>query len=462
MVVAAAALFAACTTDAGDPAPASGSASASTPPPKPVWSAAVRPVEPPVAVADGFAMTAFAADRSFEVVSVAAADGRIRWRAPASPSRVDHGVGLSVETVDAGRAVVWMAPGRVYTAGDVSVVAADAATGARRWSYGGGRLQLHIAPFACREDTAVCFLVYPQGTTNPRAVILDAGSGRVLSDRPAPFEGAVRSLAQGLYDAGTELAAVDEQGQLKWHRPAAAAFGAPVDPNFGWTIKLVDGRYVGTLGRVRSTAPAADAAPVPVQDLAATAALDAATGRTIWTRPRDSAFCGQLQFDAEHPVLCTSTGQARISDKLPSVTDLDVTLNGVDLATGRNRWTARLGDVPGLWRAGPEVLRVDDTTYTIRAPQSLVRLDLDRGVQPGPAPDTGWCSIEATVTPRQNVRGVNPDEVVAYQADQWSPCRLGGETVDAPAGPARFAGATVDKVFAFVGRAGNLKAIRTS
>ena len=69
---------------------------------------------------------------------MAAGNGRVRWRAPASPSRVDHGVGLHIGTVQDGRTVVWMQPGRVYPDGDVSVVAADTGTGARRWSYGGG------------------------------------------------------------------------------------------------------------------------------------------------------------------------------------------------------------------------------------------------------------------------------------------------------------------------------------
>ena len=85
---------------------------------------------------------------------------------------------------------------------------------------------------------------------------------------------------------------------------------------------------------------------IKLQDLAVTAAaLDAKTGRTLWTRPRSSVFCGQLSFDLAHPVVC-DTGT--VSADGTNATGLDVTVAGIDPATGKNRWQAHVGAVHGL------------------------------------------------------------------------------------------------------------------
>jgi hypothetical protein len=89
-------------------------------------------------------------------------------------------------------------------------------------------------------------------------------------------------------------------------------------------------------------------------------------------------------------------------------------------------------------------------------------LDLDRGVQKTDAPETGWCAADASVTPAENAKGVNPNRVVAYSVDRWYPCRLGGAALERPAGPADFAGATADGVFAYTTTDGRLHAVRVS
>jgi PQQ-like domain len=421
------------------------------------WTSPLRPVESPVAVVGGFVFHALSDQRRFEVVSVAARDGHVRWRAPASPSRLDHGVGLSVESFQGGRTVLWMQPGRVYRAGDVSLVGADAATGARRWSYGGGRLRVRSAPSICRGGTAVCLVAYLSGPQSPRSVVLEASSGRVLSDRPAPFTGEVRSIADGLYEAKGVLARVDESGTVVWNRTVKEAFGGEdVDSDYGWNIRLADGRYVGSLGRVRSSMETG-ATRIKIQDLAVTAAIDAGSGRTLWTRPRSSVFCGQLQFDVAHAVLCDSTGLT--NPDASEVTGLDVTLDGVDPATGRNTWQAHVGAVRGLLKNGDDVIRTAATTYTLRTASGLGRLDLASGFQQGDAEDTGWCSANDSVRPAENVEGVNPNGVDAYAVDRWYPCRIGGASLDRPKQTATFAGGTADGIFAYVTRDGTLRAV---
>jgi outer membrane protein assembly factor BamB len=175
--------------------------------------------------------------------------------------------------------------------------------------------------------------------------------------------GNVRRMAADLYAAGGERADVNDRGELRWVRAAAAIFGGqPVDPNYGWRITGGDGRYFGSLGRVRP----ADAATVALGGLAATAAFDAATGRTLWTRPHASVFCGQLRFDAGHPVLCALTGTFNLQTR--KVTGLDVTVTGIDPATGTDRWRAHFAP-----------LKIWSTTVTMSsAPQLMALNDLDQ------------------------------------------------------------------------------------
>jgi outer membrane protein assembly factor BamB len=128
-----------------------------------------------------------------------------------------------------------------------------------------------------------------------------------------------------------------------------------------------------------------------------TAALDAKTGQTLWTRPRSSVFCGQLSFDLAHPVVCDASGEAKPDGS--DTTGLDVTVVGIDPATGTCRWQAHVGAVQGLLHGGSDVVRTGDTTYTVRTPGGVVGLDLDRGIQKTSAADAGWCNSDASVTP---------------------------------------------------------------
>lgn len=124
----------------------------------------------------------------------------------------------------------------------------------------------------------MCLLAYLNGSSEAHTVVLDAVSGNVLSDQ-AIFDGEARTVAPDLYDANPELGVVDEQGEVRWHRATTALYGgAPVSPDYGYSIQLADGRYIGSLGRV---AKAGAHTTRKVEDWVATAAFDAATGRTL-------------------------------------------------------------------------------------------------------------------------------------------------------------------------------------
>jgi hypothetical protein len=175
-------------------------------------------------------------------------------------------------------------------------------------------------------------------------------------------------------------------------------------------------------------------------------------------------FCGQLRFDAGHPVLCALTGTLNLHTG--KITGLDVTVTGIDPATGTDRWRAHVGAVEGLVDNGDgdgdgDVIRIGPTAYTLRTRSGLVHLDLDRGPQPTPASDTGWCSAAAEVTPAQNMLGVNRGDPGGYRVDRWYPCRVGGTALDRPAEPADFLHATVNGILAYTTRDGTLRAVHT-
>jgi hypothetical protein len=164
-----------------------------------------------------------------------------------------------------------------------------------------------------------------------------------------------------------------------------------------------------------------------------------------------------LEFDPGAPVVCDSNGETSLDGG--QVTDLDVTLAGIDPATGKDRWRARVGAVRGLLRDGDDVVRVDDTTYLLSTADGIVRVDLDRGTDAARGQDTGWCRVDVSVTPAENVDGVNPGDVTRYAIHRWHPCQLGGATLERPKQTADFAGAATDGVFAYTAPDGTLRAV---
>ncbi|EIV94728.1 hypothetical protein [Frankia sp. QA3] len=154
------------------------------------WKSGIRAVESPLAADDSVVFQALTAVGTFEMVSLDPSSGRPRWTAPASPSRVAPGVGLSTMTLSGGRIVVWMEPGQPFSAGavatgGVSVVAAEARSGHRVWSYGDGRLQPPSAPEIC-GDGDICV---PAGNGSG-PVILDGRTGAPRNSEAEPANAA--------------------------------------------------------------------------------------------------------------------------------------------------------------------------------------------------------------------------------------------------------------------------------
>jgi outer membrane protein assembly factor BamB len=309
------------------------------------WTAKLKAASDPKQADQGFALISLATNRLPEVVVLAADTGRVRWRAPASPSLVATGIGMTVTVAASGRIVVWMKPSGDYRAGMVDVVAADAMTGRRLWSV--GRYGVTTNPLLCRAGKGICFTAYlgVPGNDPGSTIQLDARTGRVLLERRLHGAESNRAIGEQLHDTGGTLTRVNSQGVELWRKSTSEIFGGlPASPDNGWNIQRADGRYIAALG----TAP-----PIrtvgQLADLSATAGFDAATGKTLWVEPHTDLSCGVLQFDVHHPVRCRQRGVEKIDrGGKPQFRGLDVTVEGFDPATGKVTWRWRAGAVEAL------------------------------------------------------------------------------------------------------------------
>ncbi|CAJ59072.1 hypothetical protein FRAAL0397 [Frankia alni ACN14a] len=473
------------------------------------WQSGMRAVESPLAADDSVVFHALTAAGVFEMVSLDPVSGRPRWTAPASPSRAAPGAGLQTMTLSGGRVVVWMEPGQPVspggvTAGGVSVVAADARSGRRLWSYGDGRLELPSVPDIC-GDGDVCVpagngsgpIILDGRTGTPRNSAAQpaslAGPGQI--QRPlhhpvpatpttpsivtppivtppivmpsivtvstvevdtAPSPGYSRSIGAGLYDDGRDLIAYTDAGAERWRRPYATLFrGLDVSPDYGWKVGLSNDLYVVSLGYVPTPEQlAASRAGIPLtRDAArlwATAAFDAQTGETLWVSPAATTYCGGLDTDIRNPVRCTYAGTVRYGAQDTSAQDVQVTVEGFGAESGRTTWRWVAGAVPGLVLSAaagsPDILRIDDTRYAVRTPQRTILLDVANGPLNEPPPASGWCFTGAVAKPAFTVDGNGGD--ARYKDDRWYPCAE-GRPVDVPSTTPRFAGALVGNMYAW-------------
>lgn len=437
------------------------------------WTAKVRAMQVPVPTATGFAFYAFTPRRSFEVVSLDASTGRVRWRASASPSVIPTGVNMQVQVVAAKSLVVWLRPGYSYAAGEVTVAAADEATGHLAWSFGGGTLVLESNPYMCQDSKNLCLVGRPRPGEGTRLMMLDPRTGKLLSDRQLTMWEDLPRIGDGLHSDGSNLIHVDANGSRVWSRNMFAVFnGQDVSTGTSWSIGLKNGRYVGSIGYRQanwSDVPPGHRFVLDLSKQAAIAAFDARTGRTLWVRPRAMVQCGPLEFDMDHPVLClergTFTGVVKLEGSGIYSRDvayhhIDVTIQGFDLATGRPTWSWHAGPLKSLLD-GTGGVRLDDVTYAFAVGGKTTVLNLDHGPVTGGSPRTGWCNGSVVRLPAAGFQ-VAAFRSYGYITEGWYPCQSPARPARLPATTPGFAGATVDGTFAWVGKDGYVRAGKVS
>jgi outer membrane protein assembly factor BamB len=445
VMVAAMSLLSMTACDRGTPAPGPVALRTSLPAPsvRAAWTAAeIIPASQIKSVPGGFVLYALDSARNFKVLKLDAVTGAVAWHLPATPSYVLGGVELQPAVND--REVIVMSPVGPYRDGRTRIVAVDPGSGRLMWAYGGQNLHIVDQPDWCGDRTRVCVSTTRSDQSRPQLLVLDAADGRPLVRRQI---GDGRRMSDELYPAGSNgIVRIDPTGRQLWRRSTSDIFDrAGLSADAGWDIQLLKGRYVGWLGHHESPIT-----PNHVQQLGAgsLAAFDAATGGQLWTQPGAEVFCGGITFDAQHPVLCRTAGTvAWGATGKPTVTGIDVSLEGIDPATGRSRWSWKAGALPGLVVADKSVIRISDRTYMIRTPRGLMLLDVDHGggrlsgVQP-----SGWCRDDTPVHPRHIIRGTGWK---FYAVRRYWPCDAHGSTLALPVTTPAFAGARSGHTYAW-------------
>ena len=423
------------------------------------WSTELRAMHVPAATGTGFAFYRFTPERNFEVVSLDAESGEVRWSAPASPSAILGGEGLSLAVAPDKKRVIWMKPSRKFTDGLVTLTASNEKTGGTAWSFGSAKLEVDSTPSLCRDGDAVCVVGRRKPGARTSLMVLDVDDGKLLQNRPLAAAANFRELSDGLRDDGTRFYGVNDSGKQLWSRTYADVFdGADVAPDFGWDIQLQQNRYVGSLGYRDATNRNGS---LDLRRTGDTAGFSARTGKTLWVRHGATVQCGPLQFLVDHPLRCAYKGSIVIRNGVEDYDDLEVTVEGFDVATGRTTWTWKAGDVPALYTGGPGVTRIGTAQYAVKTAKGTTILDADEGpvdTVKGAGLD-GWCDGSNTAVPRED-RQVTVFGDQGYTTSGWYPCRTNGQTLKQPPSASAFAVAVVGGVAAWTDKNGQVQASR--
>lgn len=337
------------------------------------------------------------------------ANGIMRWRQLAWAGGLEPQTNVSVTEVDG--QLVYLRPTEALDEQSV-VVIADPETGAdqvvteQRWWRGN--------PIQCSDDPAyLCGSAWSADASSVTATRVERSTGALtvsLADSSEPYEKLFGDLVS-VKGAAVETVGIVKGGRLLWSAPVADLLGTGATLANGWII----GGRPGDPELVYISAPIgwqSDGSKYPPFDLGAnqvTAAVNYQTGAVLWREPGTWANCRNLLGDiallstpgSSYPTLrCRYTGQLDSSPpgkgrELTAPTGLSVTLERVDLTTGKAIWSLPLGDQRSLAADAPGLTQVllDDH-------QSLIAgqvIDLDTGtVRPPAADDVFWCPARQT------------------------------------------------------------------
>jgi hypothetical protein len=424
----------------------------------PAWSTSLKAMHVPAATGTGFAFYRFTPDRSFQVVSLDATSGRVRWEAPASPSAILGGEGLTLAVSPDRGNVFWLKPSKKFTDGLVTLTATDERTGRTAWSFGGGKLEVDSTPTVCRDGEALCVVGRRTPGARVSLMVLDIETGDLRQNRPLSAAENFRELSAGLRDDGRRFFAVNEAGRQLWSKTYSDVFdGADVAPDAGWDIQRQETRYVGSLGYRDATARDGS---VDLRRTGDTAGFDARTGRTLWVKHGATVQCGTLQFLVDHPMRCSYKGSIVSRNGTEDFEDFSVTIEGFDTTTGKATWTWRAGNVPALYDGGPGVTRIGLAQYAVKSGKGTTIIDADQGpVGTAKGAMDGWCDGSNTAVPRANRQiALFGGEEQGYATVGWYPCNTTGRTLEVPPNTASFATSTASGVAVWVNQDGEVQA----
>ncbi|GAA1741717.1 PQQ-binding-like beta-propeller repeat protein [Luedemannella helvata] len=407
------ALVTACTGEEPDkPTP---SASATQPPvserPASVaWTLRdVKPIGQPVNVA-GVAVGYVVKSRRLYLVGIDPRAGKELWRKEASPGEVV--TGIAVQPFFIQDKVVYQRPdrtGNLYT----RIVVADPRTGEDLVVT--KPLLVTSPPGDCSDGIDVC--TTSRSNYRGRAVLhrLRIADGSYVAEKSDTPPGARLVGDAGLLDLGgrdPEKLALSRDGKLVWQINLSSAFPTGYSTDYGWHFEHYPKQnvYVGTLHPQLSKLPNGSYV-ASLDNRATTAALSIADGSVRWRSAGTDLFCRSHLYiedpasaDDGLPVRCRYRGTEKYANDTAraTFTDLDVTVEGFDIATGDTTWQVPAGRTEALidWDTKPAIAGA--TARLIRGGAEPLVLDVATGRSVVPAADAAfWCARRATFDYRE-------------------------------------------------------------
>jgi len=346
------------------------------------WRLALKPLTQPVYV-DGVAVLLASVREALTIVAIDPVTGSKLWSRPATTSGVSAQEPLSVAVV--GDDIAYFRPAGGLTS--ARLVVADVHTGKDLATSPVEVFSTPIQP-CDQPPTRLCGTARPYLDTAAARYSFVISTGRyglATLDQP-PVQS--RPVGPGgLIDLGErspERVGVFQDGRLLWSMPVVAYFPEGSTTDAGWHFMLDDDHYIGTLEQ--TFPPNGD---VDMGDVA-TASFEQATGKIAWSVRGTSLDCrGTVVLPRDVPVRCHYGGHAVFIDGVSRFSDVDVTLEGFVLDTGKRTWEFDFGlAAPFLRGVQVPPLFGDASLLLGRGPVAQRIVDLRTGAESLPAPGT--------------------------------------------------------------------------
>jgi hypothetical protein len=354
-----------------------------------VWrNGELKPIGPPLAIGRVVVGIVSTPHHELRLVGIDPSLGEPLWQQALTPSSIAPG--MAIEVVKLGEdAVAYFRPvdAHLFVA---QLIVANAATGEDIASSPAATF--NSLPFACNGQRDVCTTARAEPGVRSKPFRLEVATGEYLQESDGVPPGARVLGVPGLLDLGDRpgnTLGLLRDGQLVWTLPISAAFppGFSSDNGWRWEFFPKTGAYVGSVA-----GPSITSGAMWTRDLSSTAiaALDAASGEVLW---RDNGSKMACYFIQGQPVRCRLRGKMTGRYGEPaSYQDLDVIVEGFEVATGETTWSFHAGAAQNLMNLLAPLPIAGATKIVLSDSNGPVVLDYSNGVTQRPPPtSTFWC-----------------------------------------------------------------------
>lgn len=426
------------------------------------WSRVdLTPVSQPV-VAGGTVVVYVSAGGGLQLVGLDPADGKTRWKVPASTGDVTPGVAPELTTD--GTTVFYLDT----AAGGTEVAALDAESGHRVWASRAGSFTSW--PELCPGDPNDVCSVGSFSANGASLLRFVASSGHPLASAQISDSPSARELTPGLFDTGDrnpDTLAAASGSSVAWTRPLADIFSAPGEStDNGWNLDRINqiGLFVGSVGGP----PTSETDQQAVLDLSKTmtAGFRIADGSPVWTDTGTTYLCSILPCpgatgtgssgagggDSRGPqvalrVRATGSITETEGNLTPTVSPgMHAALEGFDPATGHTTWSLDITGDLGLVTQSKLPPRAGQTVLILPgAGGAPVEVDLTTGTQrPVPAGTIAWCQAPTSYKENPGYPAGNGQVIHDYTGDfAINPCDADQHQVPDPSQAPSFVGPAV-------------------